>query len=56
MTDLERAALMADLAQIHDKLNRLEYATPRLKDTLRHIEWALDELAKRIWHNQAGAP
>ncbi len=49
MTLLEQVALLRELVAAVNDLRQTAFDTPRKPDALKHLEWAIDDLAKRIW-------
>ena len=49
MTPIEQVTLLRELVAALNDVRQCAFDGPRKSDTLRHLEWAIDEIAQMIW-------
>lgn len=49
MTPIEQVTLLRELVAALNDVRQSAFDGPRKSDTLRHLEWAIDEIAQMIW-------
>lgn len=49
MTPIEQVTLLRELVAALNDVRQSAFEGPRKSDTLKHLEWAIDDTAKKIW-------
>lgn len=49
MTPTEQVTHLRELVAALNDVRQSAFEGPRKSDTLKHLEWAIDETAKKIW-------
>lgn len=49
MTPIEQVAHLRELVAALNELRQTAFDGPRKNETIKHLEWAIDDTTKKIW-------